>query len=153
MRVAIRPPMTVPPRRVIALAAIMASVLLGAGCRVGIVTYVVDGDTIEVDGVRIRFVGIDTPERGQCGYAEAKDRVVQLVEGRQVVILDSTPENVKDRYGRELGYVEVDGLDVGRQLIDEGLAHARYDDLDGYPHHPRQDTYRYDDSITANLCD
>ena len=35
---------------------------------------VVDGDTIDVEGVgRVRFVGVNTPERGDSGYQEAKD--------------------------------------------------------------------------------
>ncbi|MBW3619999.1 MAG: hypothetical protein KY461_07125, partial [Actinobacteria bacterium] len=40
------------------------------------VTYVVDGDTLDVrssDGVveRVRIIGIDTPERGDCGFGDA----------------------------------------------------------------------------------
>ena len=38
----------------------------------GVVTHDVDGDTIDVEGVgRIRVIGIDTPERGACGYDSA----------------------------------------------------------------------------------
>ncbi len=58
--------------------------LTATGCRSGIVTYVVDGDTIDVDGRRVRFIGVDTPERGQCGYREAKQRVAQLVSRKRV---------------------------------------------------------------------
>lgn len=39
----------------------------------GYCPYIVDGDTIDVDGVgRIRFVGVNTPERRQPGYQERK---------------------------------------------------------------------------------
>ncbi|MFM7064465.1 MAG: thermonuclease family protein [Actinomycetes bacterium] len=125
--------------------------LVATGCRSGIVTYVVDGDTIDVDGRRVRFIGIDTPERGQCGYGEAKLRVAQLVKGKRVDIV-SVPGNTTDRYDRELGYVQLRGFDIGKVLLAEGLAKARYDSLDGYPFHPRQADYRLTDARTPNRC-
>jgi micrococcal nuclease len=40
----------------------------------GCCSYVVDGDTLDVDGVgRIRLVGVNAPEVGEPGYKEAKD--------------------------------------------------------------------------------
>jgi micrococcal nuclease len=42
----------------------------------GYCSYVVDGDTLDVDGVgRIRLVGVNAPEVGEPGYQEAKDYV------------------------------------------------------------------------------
>jgi len=135
------------------VALLLASLAVAApACRSGLVTHVVDGDTIDVDGRRVRFVGIDTPERGQCGYNEAKLRVTQLVNLKRVDIV-SVPGNTVDRYGRELGYVQLRGFDVGKVLLVEGLAHARYDSLDGYPRHVRQDDYRATDARTRNLCE
>ncbi len=125
--------------------------LTATGCRSGIVTYVVDGDTIDVDGRRVRFIGVDTPERGQCGYREAKQRVAQLVSRKRVDIV-SVPGNTTDRYDRELGYVQLRGFDIGKVLIAEGLARARYDSNDGYPYHPRQADYRATDARTPNRC-
>jgi len=125
--------------------------LVATGCRSGIVTYVVDGDTIDVDGRRVRFIGIDTPERGQCGYGEAKLRVAQLVNRKRVDIV-SVPGNTTDRYDRELGYVQLRGFDIGKVLLAEGLAKARYDSNDGYPYHPRQADYRATDARTPNRC-
>ena len=126
--------------------------LVAPACRSGIVTYVVDGDTIDVDGRRVRFVGIDTPERGQCGYKEAKARVAQLVSRKRVDIV-SGPGNTVDRYDRVLGYVQLRGFDIGKVLLAEGLARARYDSLDGYPFHQRQADYRATDARTRNLCE
>ncbi|MFM7069173.1 MAG: thermonuclease family protein [Actinomycetes bacterium] len=133
-------------------AVLVAVALTVTGCRSGTVTYVVDGDTADVDGQRVRFIGIDTPERGQCGYIEAKNRVKALVLGQRVTVMES-PGNTSDRYGRELGYLQFGRVDVGRQLIAEGLAHARYDSRDGYPEHPREDDYRSLDARTRNLCE
>jgi endonuclease YncB( thermonuclease family) len=42
-----------------------------------VVTRVVDGDTVDVaNGQRVRLIGIDTPESGQCGAAEATRAMV-----------------------------------------------------------------------------
>lgn len=133
-------------------AAVAALALVAGGCRSGVVTYVVDGDTLDVDRVRVRVLGIDTPERGQCGYAEAKARLRALVGGRRVTVVPAKGP-ARDRYGRELGYVDRNGLDAGRVLIAEGLAHARYDSLDGYGYHPRQNDYRRLDAATRNRCE
>ena len=50
------------------------------------VTKVVDGDTIWVsrDGVsrKIRFIGIDTPETGQCGFTEARNALRGMVSDK-----------------------------------------------------------------------
>jgi len=58
-----------------------------------------------------------------------------------------------DRYGRELAYIRRNDFDLGTVLISEGLAHARYDSLDGYSQHPLQEEYRALDAATPNLCE
>ncbi|MFZ4667741.1 MAG: thermonuclease family protein [Microthrixaceae bacterium] len=134
-----------------AWAALIVVLVVAGGCRAGVVTNVVDGDTVDVDGVRVRLQGIDTPERGQCGYAEATNRVRQLVDGRNVLVVNGGGDE-RDRYGREIGYVIVDERDVGTALVAEGLAIARYDGLDGYPRHRNQDLYRWLDGASPNRC-
>ncbi len=44
----------------------------------GIVNYVVDGDTLDINDIRIRLALVDTPERGQDGYKEAREFVKNL---------------------------------------------------------------------------
>ncbi|UDY36281.1 thermonuclease family protein [Dermatobacter hominis] len=138
-------------RRAIAALLVTAAVAL-AGCRTGTVDHVVDGDTVDVNGERVRIIGIDTPERGDCGFNEAKQRVEQLVGGREVAVITVAGHDERDRYGRELGYITFNQTDLGTVLLAEGLAHARYDGLDGYDRHPRQDAYRALDASTPNLC-
>jgi endonuclease YncB( thermonuclease family) len=137
--------------RVVVAAGLVVAALVVSGCRSGQVTYVVDGDTLDVDGITVRVQGIDTPERGQCGYSEAKNRVAQLVSGRKVLVANGGGDTV-DRYGREIAYVLWEGQDLGTILIAEGLAKARYDDLDGYDRHNLQDRYRSLDAATPNRC-
>ena len=87
---------------------------------------VIDGDTLDVAGERVRIVNIDTPEmppKAQCaseadGALRARDRLQALVAAGEVG-LDRTGT---DRYGRTLAYVSVDGADAGRTLVAEGLA-------------------------------
>lgn len=109
------------------------------------VVDVVDGDTIDVrnaDGVRerVRIIGIDTPERGACGFAEASQALSSRVLGRTVE-LEAGARDDRDRYGRILRYVDVGTVDAGLSLIEQGYAVARYDSRDGYGRHPREDTY------------
>lgn len=76
-----------------------------------VVYHVVDGDTVDVEGLgRIRIIGIDTPERGECGYQEATDLMEYLVLGKEVTLVPGARDD-RDRYNRLLRYIDVDGND------------------------------------------
>jgi hypothetical protein len=49
----------------------------------GIVTKVIDGDTLDINGTRIRLALVDTPERGQPGFYQAKKFVESLCLGKK----------------------------------------------------------------------
>jgi micrococcal nuclease len=69
------------------------------------VVAVVDGDSIQLaDGRRVRLLGLDAPEKGRCGYEEAKLRLTRLALGRHARMKDT----VLDDYGRILANVIVD---------------------------------------------
>jgi endonuclease YncB( thermonuclease family) len=101
--------------------------------------YVVDGDTIEALGKRIRLVGFDAPELGQhahCGVermlaARATSRLRQLIQNSKDIDLQvvdcscrpGTEGTNSCNYGRACGYLTVDGQDVGDVLLRESLAH------------------------------
>lgn len=89
-------------------------------------TQVVDGDTIYLDnGKKIRFVGVNTPERGVEGYITSKNFVQKLCLNKKVGIdIDDRKHN--DKYGRTLAVVIVDGKNVNEMLLKEGLAEIMY---------------------------
>jgi endonuclease YncB( thermonuclease family) len=89
-------------------------------------TKVVDGDTIELDnGKKVRFVGVNTPERGVEGYITSKNFVQKLCLNKKVG-LDIDDSKHTDKYGRTLAVVIVDGRNLNEMLLKEGLAEIMY---------------------------
>ncbi len=90
------------------------------------VARVIDGDTIDVllDGrrVRVRYIGMNTPERDEPCHREATQANYDWVAGKEVRLLRDTSET--DRYGRLLRYVYADGVFVNRALVEAGYAEA-----------------------------
>lgn len=90
------------------------------------VVRVIDGDTIEIaGGARVRYIGIDTPEvypDMEFYGKEASEKNRELVDGKMVT-LERDVTN-KDRYGRLLRYVHVDGLFVNAELVRLGYARS-----------------------------
>jgi endonuclease YncB( thermonuclease family) len=105
------------------------------------ITHVIDGDTVDLStGERVRMIGIDAPEKGQCGFEEAAEAVSRMTYGQTVIARPGARDDT-DKYGRFLRYINVDGRDVGLALLQDGLAVARYNSRDGYGRHPRETTY------------
>ena len=119
------------------------------------VIRVIDGDTIVISGdERVRLIGIDTPENGQCGFDEAKQALEKLLASGSATFYSGTTSD-KDKYDRLLRYIEVEGIDVGLNLISNGFAIARYDSRDGYGPHDRESEYidADENSAPAIKCD
>jgi micrococcal nuclease len=86
-----------------------------------ILKEVIDGDTIRLeDGRLIRYMGINTPEKGQNFYQEAKDLNLKLLKESNLPLeLDIVK---KDQYDRSLAYVYVGDSFINLKLIEAGLA-------------------------------
>lgn len=113
---------------------------------------VIDGDTIVTSaGDTIRLAGIDTPERGQCGYSEATANLRRTLAGNTLTLTKAGLTD-RDKYGRLIRYVDVGEQDAGMGQIMGGFARARYDSRDGYGRHPRQDDYVAADAATPSIC-
>lgn len=92
---------------------------------VATVQRIVDGDTIVVtiQGAQetVRYVGIDTPERGQPGYRAATEANRNLVGGRTVTLQRDRTD--RDAFGRLLRYIFLeDGTLVNGRMIADGWA-------------------------------
>ncbi|KPL89735.1 hypothetical protein SE16_00760 [Ardenticatena maritima] len=85
---------------------------------------VVDGDTIDVllDGrvVRVRYIGVDTPERGDALYAAATEANRRLLGNGALLLVRDVSET--DRYGRLLRYVVAGDTFVNAELVRQGYA-------------------------------
>jgi len=93
------------------------------GLEQGIVEGVTDGDTLVLEnGKRLRLIGIDAPEKGERCFEEAKNRLRGLVLGKGVILVKDYSE--RDKYGRLVRFVYIDGLFVNLVLVEEGLALA-----------------------------
>ena len=91
------------------------------------VSRIVDGDTIDVsiDGTEytIRYIGMDTPERGMPFFDEATAANADLVEGQTIILVKDVSET--DRYNRLLRYVYLlDGTFVNAELVKQGYAQS-----------------------------
>ena len=88
------------------------------------VVDVIDGDTIDVDIggslFRVRYIGMDTPERGEVCYEEATLANALLVSNKTVELGKDISET--DRYGRLLRYVWIGEGMVNAILVATGYA-------------------------------
>ena len=92
------------------------------GCQLVDVIRVVDGDTIDTSIGRVRFFGIDTPERGEPCFTEATE-FTRLLVGSQVRLEDGP--RLMDSFSRRLAYVyDASGNSLDVQLIAAGYAKA-----------------------------
>lgn len=93
-----------------------------------IVNYVFDGDTIEVDldgtTERVRLIGINSPEIGECWVDEARSTLADLLPEGTAVGMTTDVSN-RDQFDRLLRYVWVDSLSVNEELVRRGAAVSR----------------------------
>src|SRR5260370_37811602 len=89
---------------------------------------VIDGDTLEIHGTRIRLWGIDAPESSQlcrgddsqqyrCGAKSANDLDAYIARRPVLCVAVSL-----DQYGRTVAICSVDGVNLGEWLVRYGLA-------------------------------
>lgn len=128
-----RPIPTPPPNNLQSNESSQSSVLNLGVDRV-LVTKVVDGDTIKIEGdLTIRLIGIDTPETVDprrpvgCFGKEASNELKSLIEGKEVVLERDTSDT--DKYQRLLRYIYLPlengkSLFVNDYMVRQGFAFA-----------------------------
>jgi endonuclease YncB( thermonuclease family) len=91
-------------------------------CKAGVVTgrvsYVRDGDTIELGSMAIRLQGLAAPEWDEPGGQEARQAMIELAHDRQVrCVLDGSRT-----YDRCAGVCFLEGRDIAESMVSAGLA-------------------------------
>lgn len=117
--------------------AVMSAIALSTGAMAEPVVgraSVIDGDTIEIRGERVRLFGIDAPESGQL-CADAQEQLYRCGQ-RSAFALDEMVRGLtvhcddrgRDRYQRIIGVCRVNEIDLGGAMVRSGmaLAYRRY---------------------------
>lgn len=105
-------------------------------CYLALVTSVYDGDTITVDidlglGVwkhseKIRVAHINAPEvRGKerPEGLKSRDWLRERINGKQIII--KTLKDKKGKYGRYIGEIYLDGVNINDEIVKAGFAEYR----------------------------
>ncbi|MEK6933769.1 MAG: thermonuclease family protein [Nanoarchaeota archaeon] len=80
------------------------------------VSRVIDGDTFVLDsGEIIRLLCVDSPEKGEKGYQEAKIFLENLILNKNIVLEKDISE--KDVYNRSLRYVYQENIFLNKELV------------------------------------
>ncbi len=89
--------------------------------------FIIDGDTLTINGTKIRLAGVDAPEISQkckvdkhienCGEI-VKLRLVQTTDSKDIICYS----HGRDLYGRVLGECYVEDININKWLLREGLA-------------------------------
>ena len=90
------------------------------------VSWVMDGDTVllvrpgQTEPVTLRIDGIDAPETCQPGGMASRDAMIRLTLRKSTQVTDLG----LDHYGRQVGRLSVEGVDVGSEMVRSGMAWA-----------------------------
>lgn len=99
-------------------------ILAAAPIEILTVIQVVDGDTCLLeDGQRVRYLGINAPERGDPQFEEATRANNELVGGKEIRLELGHPR--QDRGDRLLAYVFVGETFINEELVRRGYAHIQ----------------------------
>jgi len=114
------------PRIVAALLLALASPVLAAEATLTGLTAIVDGDTVQIGGVKVRFKGVSAPERN-TPEGKAASAYLRSLIGESPVGCDLTGETTRG-WGkgevRPVGFCHANGHDLNRAMVESGYALA-----------------------------
>jgi len=108
------------------------------GYEIATVVHCSDGDTVifNMDGGReykTRFLAVDTPEKHEdnrekepWGKASSAFTYDKIMNARQIIIQSDPDSDIKDKYGRLLAWIWIDGKLLNYMLVDASLAQVKY---------------------------
>jgi micrococcal nuclease len=93
------------------------------------VIQITDGDTLKTNEPQtLRLLGINTPEKNQPFYQEAKEFLTQKTQNKTIQIQSYG----LDKYKRTLSYIFLENQNINAQILNKGLATLYYYDKDKY---------------------
>ena len=115
------------------------------------VDRIIDGDTIESNSTSIRLLGINTPERGEFYYEEAKEFLEQEILNKTVNL--KYGKERYDKYNRTLAYIFFDNQNINLKIIENGLANIYFPS--GKDQYYQEFQNAWEDCIdnNVNLCE
>lgn len=98
--------------------------LMPAGAVIGVVTWIDDGDTIEVvltdEVTEVRLVSMNAPDQGECFADRALNHLIETLRDRTIRLVTFG----EDQFGRTLAHVFADDRHVNLELVEMGMAIA-----------------------------
>ena len=91
-------------------------------CYTGTVEHIVDGDTLDVGGYRIRLALVNSPEVNQTGYEEAKQFTASLCSVGSQALVDEDDGQTQGSYGRTIAVVYCGGKNLNAEFLQSGHA-------------------------------
>jgi micrococcal nuclease len=92
-----------------------------ASCITGTVTQVIDGDTLKVDGQSIRFALASAPEMNEFGGDTSREFIQEICPVGSTALVDEDDMQTKGSYGRIIGVIFCNDLNLNEELVDSGL--------------------------------
>ena len=80
---------------------------------------IIDGDTIKINQKKIRFGGIDSPERGEIGHQFSKNKLIEKI-GKKIVICFK--EKKKDYWNRIIAECFIEDESISSYMVKNGYA-------------------------------
>lgn len=119
------------------------------------VLRVVDGDTILVhnktDELKVRLLGINSPEKGEIGSGEATNFLKEKIENKSVILYFEGDRT--DRYARILAYVFLEGENINLESVREGFSNYYFPS--GVSSYQRDFVFAWEECLknNKNLCE
>ena len=121
-------------------------------CLEGIIEKISDGDTLYIDGKKIRLPLTNTPERNEAGYFDAMEFTKKLCPVGSIASVDQDDKRPYDAFDRLLGKVYCGGKSLDSELLYNGYANimTQYCSTSEFSSEPWAQEYG---CATENNCD
>ena len=118
-----------------------------------LVERIIDGDTIKAENRNesIRLLGINTPERGEIYYEEARQFLEEGVLNKTVTL--KFGKERYDKYGRTLAYIFLNGKNINLGLVENGFANYYFPSGRDAYYKEFAEAWRTCLDKNANLCE